>query len=313
LAERFAFVTSGARGLGNAVVRTLLEHGWHVALTYHSSEEAAKQLIAEGEKLGKTVLAYSVDLMKQADVETAVQSCLAMFPRIDALIHNFGPFVFERVALADYTDDMWRRMMDGNLTNFFWIYRQLIGSMRANGFGRIVTIGYDGAAEAAGWRYRAPYGAAKVALAALTRSIAREERQNGITANMVCPGDIRGIHKMQMIRELDAPEDWLGRPPVGEDVARMIRFLCADDSGQLNGTVTEVTGGYDILAYDDGKEVVVEEAKFKVGETVFVIPWQQTAEVAEIRKIPNRNLTYHLTDGGRQGTFTAYQLKRTTD
>ncbi|MCL6516390.1 SDR family NAD(P)-dependent oxidoreductase [Alicyclobacillus sp.] len=250
MTARTALVTGGAGGLGFAVVRTLLESGWDVCFTYRTSLDKAEALIRLASGLGRRAHAVRADLLDRAQVVDAVETVMSECSAIDALVHNFGPFVFERVPLASYTEEMWTRMMDGNLNNFFWIYRRVIGRMRERRFGRIVTVGYDGAGEAAGWRHRAAYAAAKSALASLTRSIAREERAYGITANMVCPGDIRGVNKERMRREVPPGPDG-ERPPVGEDVARMIAFLCHEDSQQVNGTVTQVTGGRDIRAREE--------------------------------------------------------------
>lgn len=306
--ERVVFVTGAAKGLGHVTVRAFLQAGWDVFFTYHRSQEEALQLENYARQLNRRAVSIRANLLDKSEVLSAVQRCEAEFSRIDALVHNFGPFVFERVLLAEYSDELWERMQVGNLNNFFWLYRSVIQGMRKRAFGRFITIGYDGAAHATGWRFRSAYAAAKAGLASLTRTIAREERQNGITANMVCPGDIRGKRKMQMIAEVKQPADSLGRPPVGEDVARMIVFLCQEDSSQLNGTVTEVTGGYDILAYDDGTEVLEEPVVFQVGETVFVYPWNESASVLEVTKVPNRHVVYSVANDWHKGSFTGYQL-----
>jgi len=308
MSQRVALITSAAKGLGHATVRALMEAGWDVFFTYGNSQEEADSLLAQANKLGRKVVAQRVDLLDKSAVEDAVDRCFATFSQIDALIHNFGPFVFERVSLADYSDEMWRRMLDGNLQNFFWMYRKVVHGMRRQGFGRIVTIGYDGAGDAVGWRFRAAYAAAKAGLAAVTKSIAAEERQHGITANMVCPGDIRGENKMRMIREVEVPGNPLGRPPVGEDIARVIVFLCEKNSQQINGTVTEVTGGYDPLAYDDGTNVLEEQVNFAVGDAVWVHPWNNPGTVTVVQKVPNRNVIYTVVGKTGQGLFTAYQL-----
>ncbi|MDQ0188652.1 SDR family oxidoreductase [Alicyclobacillus cycloheptanicus] len=251
MSRRVAFVTSGAKGLGHATVRALFEAEWDVCFTYGRSRAEAEQLLAQARRLGRRAAALQVDLLDKPQVEQAVQACLQEFHHIDAVIHNFGPFVFERLPLAVYTDAQWNRMMDGNLNNFFWMYRLTVMGMRERRFGRFVTVGSDGAATAAGWHSRAAYAAAKSGLASLTRSIAKEEHEFGITANMVCPGDIRGDLKMRTIDEVAVPGEPPGaRPPVGEDVARMIAFLCDDRSQQVNGTVVEVTGGREIRARD---------------------------------------------------------------
>ncbi|GMA59891.1 SDR family oxidoreductase [Alicyclobacillus fastidiosus] len=249
--SRTAFVTSAGKGLGHAMVLALARAGWNVSFTYGGSEEEAKRLEAQITAAGGAALAIHCDLFDRASVLQAVAVAKQRFESIDALVHNFGPFVFERKPLADYDEDMWQRMMHGNLTNFFWLYTELIHDMRSRRFGRFVTIGYDGAGEARGWRFRAAYAAAKAGLAALTRSVAREERTFGITANMVCPGDIRGTDKMKMFDDVtgQVTEEGL-RPAVGEDIARAVAWLCHADSQEVNGTVLEITGAREILARD---------------------------------------------------------------
>jgi 3-oxoacyl-[acyl-carrier protein] reductase len=251
MAHRVAFVTSGAKGLGHAMVRSLLEAGFDVCFTYGKSKKEANELVHEAHVIGRQATALCVNLLKRSEVERAVSNCISEFSRIDVLVHNFGPFVFDRVALSEYTDGMWAEMFDGNLNNFFWLFQAVIDGMRDRGFGRIVTVGFDGAGAADGWRLRAAYAAAKAGLASLTRSIAKEERQNGITANMVCPGDIQGERKMQRIRDIIHNEGNAQRAAVGEDVARVVAMLCEDQSQLINGTVTEVTGGYELHTHDD--------------------------------------------------------------
>ncbi|WP_062306777.1 SDR family oxidoreductase [Alicyclobacillus sendaiensis] len=248
---KVAFITSGAKGLGHSMVLTLAKAGWDVAFTYGSSQQEAVALAGRVEKSGRRALPIHCDLFSRDDIQSAVSAARGALGGIDAVVHNFGPFVFERRPLADYDDEMWRLMMDGNLTNFFWLYRATVHEMRANRFGRYVTVGYDGAGEARGWRFRAAYAAAKSGLAALTRSIAREERIYGITANMVCPGDIRGEDKMRMIEDVKDVRTEEGlRPPVGEDVARAVEWFLREDSQEVNGTVLEVTGAREIVAKD---------------------------------------------------------------
>ncbi|MCL6487963.1 MAG: SDR family oxidoreductase [Alicyclobacillus mali] len=248
---KVVFITSGAKGLGHSMVRTLAKSGWDVAFTYGRSQQEAVALARQVESDGRRVLPIHCDLFDRDAIQAAVAAAKDALGGIDAVVHNFGPFVFERRPLADYDDEMWSRMMDGNLTNFFWLYRATVHDMRAKRFGRFVTVGYDGAGEARGWRFRAAYAAAKSGLAALTRSIAREERGYGITANMVCPGDIRGEDKMRMIEEVKDVRTEEGlRPPVGEDVARAVEWFLREDSQEVNGTVLEVTGAREIVAKD---------------------------------------------------------------
>ncbi|GMA51993.1 putative oxidoreductase YtkK [Alicyclobacillus contaminans] len=256
MADRVAFVTSGASGLGLAMVRALLEAEWDVFFTYRTSGVRARELVEYAASLGRTAVPWQVDLLDMEAVQAAADGCMRSFSRVDALVHNFGPFIFEHVRVADSTPDHWREMVHGNVTNFLTLCRCLVPEMRRRRFGRIVTVGFAGAGEAAGWRYRGEYAAAKAALASLTRTIAKEERDYGITANMVCPGDIRGIHKTSRISDVTVSVGGR-RPAVGEDVGRVVAFLCHPLSGELSGTIMEVTGGAEILrtnwSDDDGQ------------------------------------------------------------
>ncbi|MFT9598622.1 SDR family oxidoreductase, partial [Mesobacillus sp.] len=100
------------------------------------------------------------------------------------------------------------------------------------------------------WIYRSAFAAAKSGLASLTKTLALEEAENGITANMVCPGDITGEWKERTISEslnsLDSSVP-VGRPGTGEDISRVISFLSNEDSSFITGSIIPITGGKDVL------------------------------------------------------------------
>lgn len=249
MSSRVAFVSGGGSGLGKATVLELLHEGWSVAFTYLESEDGAQSIAEQAKALGRDVLPIRANLLLFEDAKNAAQRVIQHFGQVDALVHNFGPFVFEYLPLADYSDEDFEQMLTGNLRCFWWLYREIVPQMRERQFGRIVTLGSDGAGLAVGWGNRAPYAAAKAGLASLTRSIAKEERNFGITANMVCPGDVRGLHKEMSLNDEILQSG--SRTPVGGDIARVIAFYCQPASRQLNGTVTEVNGGVDVRLQDE--------------------------------------------------------------
>lgn len=256
--RKVAFVTAGVRGIGLATTRTLFREGWSVAFTYFSSDTAARALEREASQFGVTAVGIRADLLLEADVAEALHVAEVHYGPPQAVVHNYGPFVFPRMPLADYSDTRWHKLLLGNYESFWWLARRVIPKMREQHFGRIVTLGSDGADTAAGWRYRAPYAAAKAALASLTRSIAAEERQHGITANMVCPGDLRKNRKEQLERLLTDRDDNDGDVAypsltpdlVGGDIARTISFLLRPDSSQVTGQILSITAGVDVRALD---------------------------------------------------------------
>lgn len=247
---RVALVTGSASGLGVQTVLTLAEEGYHLAVNYRQSKQKAEHLKMKVEKMGRQCLLVQGDITLKEDCYRIVNRTVEHFGRMDAIILNAGPYIFERKKLVEYADEEWELMVNGNLNSSFYLMKQAIPYMRKQRWGRVVTFGFNHAGQASGWRYRAAFAAAKAGLASLTKSVALEESVNGITVNMVCPGDIVTEHKEKRIEEVrgsDLHVAPIGRPGSGEDIARVIRFLCGEASDFITGTVIEVNGGQDVL------------------------------------------------------------------
>ncbi|PWW30171.1 3-oxoacyl-[acyl-carrier protein] reductase [Cytobacillus oceanisediminis] len=249
--DKAALITGGATGIGKRTAIALAENGVHLVINYRSSQKEAVSLCKElTEKYGTKNIAIQGDITISSDCEKMAEAALSEFPAIDILIHNAGPYVHERKEMADYTFEQWNYLINGNLNAVFYLSKLLLPKMRENKWGRIVTIGFDRVEAASGWIYRSAFAAAKTGAASLTKSIALEEAGNGITANMVCPGDIIGEWKEKNIEDITTVEDSaspVGRPGTGEDIARVISFLADEKSGFITGSIIPVTGGKDVL------------------------------------------------------------------
>jgi 3-oxoacyl-[acyl-carrier protein] reductase len=141
-------------------------------------------------------------------------------------------------------------MILGNLSAVFYLFKLTVKTMREQRFGRIITYGFQDADHAPGWVYRSAFSAAKVGLVSLTKTIALEEAEYGITANMICPGNILGEMKeadISYAKKIRDPETPVGRSGTGEDIARLVTFLCEEDSDMVTGSVISVTGGRDVI------------------------------------------------------------------
>lgn len=247
---RHALITAGTKGLGKKVTESLLHKGYSVTVTYRSDIQAVETLKRQYENLAHRMQFVQADVTKQEDLHTVVTKAMERFGRIDFLINNAGPYVFERKKLVEYKDDEWNEMIHGNLTAVFHLLKLVVPIMRQQKFGRIVNYGFQGADSAPGWVYRSAFAAAKVGLVSLTKTIAYEEAEYGITSNMICPGDIIGDMKEATIataRTLPDSRTPIGRSGTGEDIARTISFLCEEDSDMITGTVIEVTGAVDVI------------------------------------------------------------------
>jgi 3-oxoacyl-[acyl-carrier protein] reductase len=149
---------------------------------------------------------------------------------------------------VDYKPEDIQYLMNGNLVGTMLLDHRVLPGMRSRQWGRIIHFGFGHASEARSWPHRAVYAAAKVGLVSFTKTLAVEEAASGITVNMICPGDIRGDNKEKSIVDVEGiidDESPRGRPGTGEDVARMIAFLCLPESDFITGNTIDVSGGLD--------------------------------------------------------------------
>ncbi|WP_144460955.1 SDR family oxidoreductase [Siminovitchia fortis] len=247
---RHAIITAGSKGIGRKVTEEFLRRGCSVTVNYYSDEDRIKELIKEWEPYKGQLQFVQGDVTQKEDIANIVEQAVSRFGRIDYLINNAGPYIFERKKLMDYEDSEWYEMIDGNLNAVYHFLKLTIPVMRKQKFGRIITYGFQDAEHSPGWMYRSAFSAAKVGLASLTRTIALEEAEYGITANMVCPGDIVGEMKeadIEMARQIKDEQTPIGRSGTGEDIARLIGFICDDDSDLITGSIISASGGIHVV------------------------------------------------------------------
>jgi len=249
--RKVVLITGGATGMGKRTAQLLAALRFDIIFTYVTSEQRAYELRDQlTQKYGVQVNCFQSDASDMASCEQLMKEIELIYKGIDIFIHNAGPYVHERKKMTEYSNDEWRYIMNGNLNSFFYIARKIVPYMREQGWGRIITLGFDRSETSPGWVYRSAFAAAKSGLTSLTRTLAQEEAANGITVNMVCPGDITGEWKESSIQEALSeidPNVPVGRPGTGEDIARVIAFLCDEKSSFITGSVIPVTGGKDVL------------------------------------------------------------------
>jgi 3-oxoacyl-[acyl-carrier protein] reductase len=247
--KKTALITGGATGLGKKTALQLAEEGYQLAVNFRNSNHEAiflSELIKK--KYENNIFLVQGDVANQEDCKRIVELVLAKYSAIDVVIHNAGPYIHERKKMTDYSFDEWNYIVNGNLNAVFYLSKLIIPIMRHRHWGRIITMGFDRVESAPGWVYRSAFSAAKTALASLTRTIAIEEAGSGITANMVCPGDIISKWKEKNIAESIPNESIpIGRNGTGEDISRIISFLIDEKSDFITGSIIPVTGGMDVL------------------------------------------------------------------
>jgi 3-oxoacyl-[acyl-carrier protein] reductase len=248
--KKTALITGGASGIGKKTALYLAENGFQLAINYRNSEEEAISLANQlTERFGTKNIAVQGDVANKEDCIRIINETISIFHTVDVLVHNAGPYIHERKKLADYSFEEWNYIVQGNLSAVFYLTKLIIPSMRNQKWARIITFGFDRVETTPGWVFRSAFAAAKAGLASLTRTISIEEAENGITANMVCPGDVINEWKESNIGDAigvigNAP---IGRYGTGEDIARVIAFLVDEKSDFITGSIIPVTGGLDVL------------------------------------------------------------------
>ncbi|RUS45981.1 SDR family oxidoreductase [Cohnella sp. AR92] len=248
LSGRTALVTGSAKGLGRRTALELARLGCNVAINYVNSRAEAEELAEEIIGMGRHAIAVQGDIAYEEQAGRLVAATEERLGGIDILVNNAGPFIRERKLFADYRVSDIHYLMNGNLVGTMLLDHSVLPGMRARQWGRIIHFGFGHAAEARSWPHRAVYAAAKVGLVSFTKTLAEEEAFHGITVNMICPGDIRGSFKEKGIDDAQGIQDGespRGRPGTGEDVARVIGFLCLPESDFVTGNAIEVSGGFD--------------------------------------------------------------------
>lgn len=252
LKNKVALITGSSSGIGKRIAIDLAKNGFHCLINYNTSKQEAETLcdvIRESYKV--KAIAIQGDVSEPEQCEGLVNEALKYFDKIDVLVNNAGPYVHERKTTVDYSISEWNYIINGNLNSVFYLVKDIVPKMRQQQWGRIINIGFDRADTAAGWIYRGAFAAAKVGLVSLTKSLAIEEASNGITVNMVCPGEITSEMKEAEIRTSRKnfdPDTPIGRSGTGEDISRIISFLCEENSDLITGSIITATGSKDVLS-----------------------------------------------------------------
>ncbi len=245
------FITGGAKGIGKAIATMFASKGYNLAINYRTSKDDAENLASElKEKFDVHLIIMQGDVSLLHDCKKMVDLTIERFGAIDIFIHNAGPYIKERKRIDEYEVDEWEDLMNGNLNSAFYLLKFILPKMREKEFGRIITLGFDRVETNPGWIFRSAFASSKAGLASLTRTVALEEAANGITANMVCPGDIKEDWKEESIDQARKAVDEyapIGRPGTGQDISRTVEFLTSNDGDFITGAIIPVTGGQDVL------------------------------------------------------------------
>lgn len=236
--KKTALITGASVGIGKATAIKLAEEGYNVVLM-DIDEGKMSTTKAECEKLGAKVKAYVCDVSCEEQINTAVSEAIKTFGSIDVLVNNaalwktFGSFL-------DTPIDQWKQYLDVNVMGVVYVTRAVLPKMIENGYGRIVNVA--SVAGVYGNKNMACYSATKGAIISLTKALAKEVAESGVTVNSVSPGTVSDSGKDDLYHTVPNPLSYMGRSGSDMENAELICFLCGDKAPYISGQNIQIDG-----------------------------------------------------------------------
>lgn len=249
---RVALVTGGGRGAGAAIATALAEAGAAVIVVARTASQV-RDVAARLTVTGGRAWSFVCDVSDPAAVEGLVSVVTDAVGSVDILVNNAGLAVSAAVTKTSVED--WQRVMAVNATAPFLCTRAWLPNMVARRWGRIVNIAST--AGLSGDRYIAAYAASKHALVGLTRAVAAEVAEHGVTVNAVCPSYLDTDMTVAALDRISAttgrdraaaldilvarsPQKRLVKPA---EVAALVTFLCGEPARGITGACLTIDGG----------------------------------------------------------------------
>ncbi len=242
LKDKIAIVTGGRRGIGKEICLKFASLGANLVINYIGDKTQAEDTKAECEKLGAKVALSEGDVSKMADCEKLFQTAMDTFGRVDILVNNAG--ITRDNLLMRMSEEEFDAVIAVNLKGTFNCMKQAARPMMKQKYGKIINmasvVGVTGNAG------QVNYAASKAGVIGMTKSMAKELANRGVTVNAIAPGFIRTA--MTDVLSDDVKAEITRVIPMGvmgetEDVANLAAFLASDASRYITGQVINVDGG----------------------------------------------------------------------
>ena len=256
LKGKTALITGSTSGIGLATAHVLAEQGINIVLHGLMSDEEGTELAANfAKKYQISTLFSSANLMEEAEITTFINKALSSFGSIDILVNNAG--IQHTEAVDSFPLDKWNAIIAINLSAAFHTIQQSLPSMTKNKWGRIINIASVHGLVAS--KNKAAYCAAKHGIIGLTKVVALECAERGITANSICPGwvdtplindQISEIAKNENVEFEQAKYNLVtAKQPLPEmmdprQIGEFILFLCSDSARSITGSSLPMDGAW---------------------------------------------------------------------
>ena len=253
LQGRVAAITGGTRGIGRGIAEAFLAEGASVVINGRSPEKGARTLAELN--AGDRATFVAGDVQRQAETERVVAATIERYGRIDILVNNAGGSG-GFAPIAEMSDEAWNQALNWNLNSTFWATRMALRDMIPRRWGRIINI-----SSVEGRRVNKPnvghYVTNKHGINGLTKAVAFENGQYGITCNAILPGAVEtdimieggaqaakamGVSYEEFLNGY-AQDSAIKRINTVEEMAAVAVLLASDIGGGISGALLDVSGG----------------------------------------------------------------------
>lgn len=253
---RNAIITGSTSGIGHGIAEAFCAAGMNVVLNGFGETDRIEAIRSSLEdEHGVTVRYHGADMSKPAEIRELAAFAQSAFGQIDVIVNNAG---IQHVQIVeDFPDDKWDAIIAVNLSAAFHLIKHTVKEMRARQWGRIVNIASAHGLVAS--PYKSAYVAAKHGMVGLTKAVALEYAESGITCNAICPAFVKTPLIENQLADLArehgvSEEDVLrhvmltGQPTKAfvetEQLGATALFLCSEAAAQITGAALPVDGGW---------------------------------------------------------------------
>ncbi len=239
---KIALVTGAGRGIGRAIAYELARQGATVIINYRGSEDKAKTLAEEIEKMGKKAYLSRFDVSNPQEVKERIKEIEKEVGNIQILVNNAG--IVRDTLLLRMKEEDWDRVIKTNLYSVFYVTQAVLPMMIKEKWGRIINI--SSVVAFTGNPGQTNYTAAKAGIIGFSKSLALEVAGKNITVNVIAPGYIETDMTAGLpdrVKQAFLQQIPLKRAGLPEEVAYLTAFLASEKASYITGCVFHINGG----------------------------------------------------------------------